>query len=316
MSKRLGVMLIINIMVLWVLGIMAIKTDEKIMDAVEALNHKQELSAQVDGAFDRHLDRVDNHLWKHKDRLDWLCSTGMTEREAIDALYDEVFLSQHVPAAKHSTVYIDAGRWSGSGVVISEYMVATAKHVVEGAEEFTITFDNGMKISSSDALYHESYDVAIIFIEESYVDPAVCKSSEGLELGQRIFVVGSPFGDLNFNCVTEGIISGLDRDWSKGNTYGWSVAFTADASGGPGNSGGPLFDMNGNVRGLLVGGYTSTCVVYMPVDLFLNDLEILEDMYFIENHLAHRADFLLNGMGWYWNEPQDEYYDDYYMYME
>lgn len=221
-----------------------------------------------------------------------------------------------IPAAKHSTVHINTGRWQGSGVVVSNNLVLTARHVIEGLPSdtvFTITFDNGVEMESNIAIAMDNYDVALIWIEESCVEPAGLSTASELILGQPIFVIGSPYGFENFNAVTSGIISGLDRNWDDynpmtGGRYGWEVAFTGDASGGPGNSGGPLFTMDGRVRGILVGGYSSTTVCFMPVDLFLSNLEALEDMIYLEDGGKYDVD------GWHFVEFSEDYYPKYRVY--
>ena len=102
-------------------------------------------------------------------------------------------------------------------------------------------------------------------------------------LGQPIFIIGSPFGKINFNNVTLGVISGLDRDWEElsrhGDPYGWKVAFTSDAGAHPGNSGGPVFTLDGVCRGLLVGGFSPVLNCSMPSDLFINDIENIKLMF-------------------------------------
>ena len=102
-------------------------------------------------------------------------------------------------------------------------------------------------------------------------------------LGQSIFIIGSPYGKINFNNVTLGIISGLDRDWDglswSGEPYGWKVAFTFDSGAHPGNSGGPVFSMDGVVRGLLVGGFSPVLNCSMPCDLFMADIENIKLMF-------------------------------------
>ena len=210
-----------------------------------------------------------------------------------------------------STVHIMCDRWQGSGVAISENIVVTARHVVDGTN-YTITMNDGTVVKGTQAISHKDYDVGFIRIEPSVDEdgkpivlfPAKFGSIKDCVLGQPVFIIGSPFGKINFNCVTLGIISGLDRDWdglsNYGEPYGWKVAFTADAGAHPGNSGGPIFTMDGIVRGLLVGGYSPVLNCSMPCDLFLNDIESIKMMFTFNKYKVEES----NNWGGYRQESK------------
>ena len=181
-----------------------------------------------------------------------------------------------------SVVHIMCDRWQGSGVVLSEDIVVTARHVVDGIN-YTITLSDGTTVMGIQAITHKDYDVGFIKVDRAILKPAKFDSIKNCVLGQPVFIIGSPFGKINFNSVTLGIISGLDRDWDglsySGDPYGWKVAFTSDAGAHPGNSGGPVFTMDGVVRGLLVGGYSPVLNCSMPSDLFMGDIENIKLMF-------------------------------------
>jgi len=180
-----------------------------------------------------------------------------------------------------SVVHIMCDRWQGSGVAITEDIVVTARHVVDGLD-YTITLSDGNDVKGVQAITHKDYDVGFIKVDKPVLKPAKFGSIKDCVLGQPIFIIGSPYGKINFNNVTLGIISGLDRDWdglSRGEPYGWKVAFTSDSGAHPGNSGGPVFSMDGVVRGLLVGGFSPVLNCSMPCDLFLNDIENIKLMF-------------------------------------
>ncbi len=177
--------------------------------------------------------------------------------------------------------------WQGSGVIISNNLIMTARHVVNSGEDFTITFNCGKKITVNRAISSEKYDIGFIWVEELMPKAARLGSIKDLRLGQGVFAVGSPFGKLNFNSLTSGIVSGLNRDWEvqnvyTGEKYGWEIVFTTDSAGHPGNSGCPVFTMDGVVRGILVGGYSPVLNCIVPVDLVLSDIKEIEQM-FVEN---------------------------------
>ena len=182
-----------------------------------------------------------------------------------------------------SAVHIMCDRWQGSGVAITEDIVVTARHVIEDGVTYTITMNNGIQVQGTQALSHKDYDVGFIKVDAPILKPSKFGSIKDCVLGQHIFIIGSPFGKINFNNVTLGIISGLDRDWEElsryGDPYGWKVAFTSDAGAHPGNSGGPVFTLDGVCRGLLVGGFSPVLNCSMPSDLFLNDIENIKLMF-------------------------------------
>lgn len=188
-----------------------------------------------------------------------------------------------------SVVHIQCDNWQGSGVAITEDIIVTARHVVDGTN-YVITLNDGTEIKGIQAISHKDYDIGFIKVNEPILKPAKFGSIKDCVLGQSIFIVGSPFGKLNFNNVTLGIISGLDRDWEGLSRYrppyGWDIAFTSDSGAHPGNSGGPVFSMDGVVRGLLVGGFSPVLNCSMPSDLFLNDTEIIKLMFAFNRYTA------------------------------
>lgn len=181
-----------------------------------------------------------------------------------------------------STVHIMCNRWQGSGVAITEDIIVTARHVVDGID-YTITLNDGTRVKGIQAISHKDYDIGFIKVDAPILKPAKFGSIKECVLGQPIFIIGSPFGKINFNNVTLGIISGFNRDWDGlsqyGEPYGWKIAFTSDSAAHPGNSGGPVFSMDGVVRGLLVGGYSPVLNCSMPSDLFMGDLENIKHMF-------------------------------------
>lgn len=185
----------------------------------------------------------------------------------------------------NSVVHItnETQRWQGSGVVVTEDIIMTARHVVENGVDFTITLNNGYKIKATRAISSKKHDLGFIKLDELILSPVEFGSIEDCKLGQSVYVIGSPYGKLNFNNVTLGIVSGLNRDCDEfGEDYGWSIAFTTDSAGHPGNSGCPVFTMDGVVRGILVGGHSPVLVYCIPVDLVLEDIDLIE-MMFLQN---------------------------------
>ena len=181
-------------------------------------------------------------------------------------------------------VHIRCPQWQGSGFIIDEHHIMTARHVVDGVEDFEITLYDGTKVKATRAISSKNHDIAVIRVEEELSNPVELGSIKDCVLGQDIYAIGSPYGKINFNSLTKGIVSGLDRDldftdYRTGDKYGWSISFTTDAAGHPGNSGCAVFTMDGKVRGVLVGGFSPVLIIVMPVDIILDDLEEIELMF-------------------------------------
>jgi len=200
-----------------------------------------------------------------------------------------------------SVVHIMCDKWQGSGVAITEDIVVTARHVVDGTH-YEITLNDGTKVKGIQAISHKDYDIGFIKVDKPVLKPARFGSIKDCVLGQPVFIIGSPYGKINFNSVTLGIISGLNRDWDSlsryGEPYGWEVAFTSDSAAHPGNSGGPVFSMDGIVRGLLVGGFSPVLNCSMPSDLFLADIENIQMMFTFNKYIVEEDKSIQINMGY------------------
>ena len=112
--------------------------------------------------------------------------------------------------------------------------------------------------------------------------PVRLGSIKDVRLGQTIFSIGSTYGAEHFNAVASGIIQTLGLKSEKFGlpvTYGWSEMFSNTVEGGGGNSGCPLFTMDGKVVGVWVGSQQPNVHYGIPVDVFFDDLKMLELMF-------------------------------------
>lgn len=142
---------------------------------------------------------------------------------------------------------------AGSGVIISDDgYILTCAHVVDGASNVTVTIDDvdyTATIIGSDT----ASDVAVLKIEAEGLTPAVVGDSNALAVGEEVVAVGNPLGNLS-GTVTNGIVSALDRDVAIENNDGSILNLSliqTNASISPGNSGGGLFNMAGELVGIV-----------------------------------------------------------------
>ena len=141
---------------------------------------------------------------------------------------------------------------AGSGVIISsDGYILTCDHVVAGASNITVTIgddDYTATVVGEDS----TSDVAVLKIDANGLTPAVVGDSDTLTVGDNVLAVGNPLGELG-GTVTSGIVSALNRSvsiQSSGSVNTMSLV-QMDASVSPGNSGGGLFNMNGELVGVV-----------------------------------------------------------------
>ncbi|APT92969.1 hypothetical protein CPHO_08795 [Corynebacterium phocae] len=161
-----------------------------------------------------------------------------------------------LPAVVAIQVATDRAMSAGSGSIISpDGFVLTNHHVVVGAEQggvMRVTLNNGAKYEADVISSDANTDVAVIKIRGAQDLPFLeFGDSNQLVVGQQVVAVGSPLG-LNAT-VTSGIVSAVNRPVRASQQGGESSLIDAvqtDAAVNPGNSGGPLVDMNGNLVGM------------------------------------------------------------------
>ena len=155
------------------------------------------------------------------------------------------------------TETITSGGWrgeylaegAGSGVIISaDGYIVTNNHVISGAESITVRLYDGSEYSAMMLGTDAKTDIAIIKISAAGLEPAVFGDSSKLVVGETAIAVGNPLGELG-GTVTSGIISALDRDIVvEGETMS---LLQTDAAVNPGNSGGGLFNLHGELIGIV-----------------------------------------------------------------
>ena len=140
----------------------------------------------------------------------------------------------------------------GSGFVFDLFgNIITNAHVIDNADNITVTFLDGSQYNASIVGMDKFTDIAVINVEEKpdYLHPLEIGDSSTLKVGEPVAAIGNPFGLSG--SMTSGIVSQIGRLLPSHDT-GFSIpnVIQTDAAINPGNSGGPLLNMNGKVMGI------------------------------------------------------------------
>ena len=153
------------------------------------------------------------------------------------------------------------GRHIGSGFVAdSSGLIITARHVVERDGNYEVIFTDGSRNSVEGIRISKVSDVAVLLVRKTNLRPLTLTTK--VEIGQPIFVIGSPFTAEFFNYVTAGIVSKVNM---YVRVYGIFPLIMIDAAVNPGNSGGPVLNWRGEVIGIVVAIYSQGVGVNLVV---------------------------------------------------
>ena len=179
------------------------------------------------------------------DTLDLTTVSSMVTPSVVAITTEEVVTSNY--GFWFGGEYVQSG--AGSGVIMtSDGYIITNQHVVEGASTITVTLSDDTEYPATLVGSDSVNDIAVIKIEAEGLTPAVMGNSDNLVVGQSVIAVGNPMGVLG-GTVTNGIISALNRDVTVNNQKMTLIQTNAAIS--PGNSGGGLFDANGQLIGIV-----------------------------------------------------------------
>ena len=146
-----------------------------------------------------------------------------------------------------------SGSVSGSGFVISEDgYILTNYHVVEdaytGGYEVKVMFYDGSTYTAEIKGFDRNNDIAVLKIDATGLDAAELGSSDSLFVGDTVYAVGNPLGELSYS-MTSGMVSATDRLITT--EEGTMTMFQFDAAVNQGNSGGPVYNVYGQVVGVV-----------------------------------------------------------------
>ena len=145
--------------------------------------------------------------------------------------------------------YVTSG--AGSGVIVSsEGYIVTNHHVIDGASSITVRLNNGIEFPASLVGTDEQSDIAVLWIDTAGYELTVATlgASFDLVVGEDILAIGNPMGSLG-GTVTEGMISATARQISVSGTVMTLLQVSAPIN--PGNSGGGLFNLAGELVGIV-----------------------------------------------------------------
>ena len=172
--------------------------------------------------------------------------------EVVAAVADTVVeISTETVTTQWGRQYIVSG--AGSGVIVGlsdkTYYIITNNHVIAGASEITVRTRSGVSYVGSLVATDDSTDIAVVTIaSDDELAIATMGDSDDLQIGEDLIAIGNPLGNLG-GTVTKGILSATGRTIQI-NNYAMTLLQT-DTAINPGNSGGGLFNMKGELIGVV-----------------------------------------------------------------
>ena len=201
--------------------------------------------------------------------------TDLTKAEVVALVSASV-----VEITTSETLYSGAVYQSGAGsgvIVNASGMIITNNHVIEGVTNIAVRLTNGNTYPATLVAADANSDIAILKIEpKEELTVAVRGDSDNLLVGEEILAIGNPLGMLG-GTVTDGIISAREREITvEGETM---TLLQHNAAISPGNSGGALFKMRGELVGIVNAKYSSNGAEGLGFAIPMNTVfEVYEDL--------------------------------------
>ena len=172
---------------------------------------------------------------------------------------------------------------SGSGFIVSsDGYILTNYHVIEyaykGNYAVTVMLHDGTRYEASIVGVEDCNDIAVLKIDASGLDPVAFGDSDKISVGDDVYAVGNPLGELEFS-MTTGRVSALDRLITTDESSEAINMFQIDAAVNSGNSGGPVYNAKGEVIGIVTAKYSDTGVEGLGFAIPINDaVKIANDL--------------------------------------
>ena len=202
---------------------------------------------------------------------------GGVELSEDDPFYEFFRRFGQIPAPRGPEREIEQ-RSVGSGFIISSdgYLITNA-HVVEGADEVNVTLTDKREFKAKVVGADKRSDIALLKIEAKDLPKVTIGDPDKLKVGEWVVAIGKPFGLEN--TMTAGIVSAKGRDLPQEDLVPF---IQTDAAVNPGNSGGPLLNLRGDVVGVISmiysesGGYMGISFA-IPIDIAMNTVAQLKN---------------------------------------
>ena len=205
-----------------------------------------------------------------------------TKSEALSATeaYNKVAPAAVVVSTKSVTqgyfMHTQEVEGIGSGFIINEEgYILTNYHVIQGAQEISVTLSNDVTTTAQIVNYDENQDVAMIKITDENVEiPATVElgDSDALQPGEEVIAIGTPLSTELSSTVTKGIISATSRSVAVESGVTMNLIQT-DAAINAGNSGGPLVNTKGEVVGINSSKISGEAVEGIGFSIPINDIK-------------------------------------------
>jgi len=172
----------------------------------------------------------------------------MKERSAQNPLLDDPLFRRFFDVPPGGDSRERPFQSAGSGVIFDARRgyILTNSHVVQSANEITVTLQDGRDLKARVVGSDEPSDIAVLKVDPASLTQIALGDSSKVEVGDFVVAIGNPFG--LHNTVTSGIVSGLGRSNISSDDY--EDFIQTDASINPGNSGGALVNLRGELIGI------------------------------------------------------------------
>ena len=189
--------------------------------------------------------------------------------------------------------YSSSAALSGSGfIATSDGYIITNYHVVEyayeGGSPVTVMLHDGTEYEASIVGVEDGNDIAVLKIDASDLNAVTVGDSSELRVGDAVYPVGNPLGELEFS-MSSGHVSALDRVITTSEGGDSINMFQMDAAVNSGNSGGPVYNDQGQVVGIVTAKYSSTGVEGLGFAIPSNDAAAIANDLITLGYVAGKA---------------------------